>query len=41
MLLFRAFELCSNFELFHQEILWIFLKEMVILVTLLMLVSKD
>ena len=42
-LLFRAFKLCSNFELFHQEILNLkdIFKEMVILVTLLAFVLKD
>ena len=40
-LLFRAFKLCSNFELFHQEMVIPILKEMVIPITLLTFVSKD
>ena len=41
-LLYRAFSLCSIFELFHQEILKlrIFSKEMVIPLVLLITVSK-
>ena len=40
-LLFRAFKLYSNFKLFHQRYLRTFLKELVILITLLTFVSKD